>query len=144
MPVLVLHRCMGLSLVLVSGGCPSLWCGLLLTVVCRLLLTVCVGFSLLVAGSRGYSPVVVHGFSCCRARVLGVGLQQLHHTGSIVAAHRITCPLECGIFLHQGSNHVPCIGRWILKHWATREVIIYEFWWNKIQCIHQRSHLTSQ
>ena len=22
-------------------------------------------------------------------------------------------------------NHVPCIGRWILNHWTTKEVLIY-------------------
>ena len=30
--------------------------------------------------------------------------------------------MVCGIFPDQGSNHVPCIGRQILKHWTTREV----------------------
>ena len=45
----------------------------------------------------------VHGIS--HARILGVGSHFLLQ----------------GIFLTQGSNHVSCIGRWILYHWATWE-----------------------
>ena len=36
--------------------------------------------------------------------------------------HRLRCSAACGLFLDPGSNHVPCIDRWILIHWATREV----------------------
>ena len=31
--------------------------------------------------------------------------------------------MACGIFPNQGSACVPCIGRWILIHWTTREVL---------------------
>ena len=33
----------------------------------------------------------------------------------------------CGIFLDQGSKRVPCIGRWILYHRATRETLFVLF-----------------
>ena len=53
-------------------------------------------------------------------------LQQLWLLGSrsqasVVVARGLRCLSECGIFLEQGSTHVPCIARWILNHWATRE-----------------------
>ena len=35
--------------------------------------------------------------------------------GSGVAVHGLSCPTACGIFLDQGSNLVPCIGRRILN-----------------------------
>ena len=35
------------------------------------------------------------------------GLQQLWHTGSVVVAHRLSCPLACEIFLDQGLNLWP-------------------------------------
>ena len=31
--------------------------------------------------------------------------------------------MACGIFWNQGSSSVPCIGRWILHHCTTREVL---------------------
>ena len=36
-------------------------------------------------------------------------------------AHRLSSSVACGIFPDQGSNSVPCIARWILNHWTTRE-----------------------
>ena len=43
--------------------------------------------------------------------------------GSVVAAHALSSSEACGIFdQDQGSNCVPCIGRWIVNHCATREV----------------------
>ena len=54
------------------------------------------------------------GFCCCRA-------QALEPMGSVVAAYGFSCP-ACGIFLDQGLNSCPLIGRWILNHWTTREV----------------------
>ena len=35
--------------------------------------------------------------------------------------HRLSCSAACGIFPSQQLNHVSCICRWILYHWATRE-----------------------
>ena len=45
---------------------------------------------------------------------------------STVGAHGLSAPV-CGIFPHQGSNPCPCIGRRILNHWATREVLFSLF-----------------
>ena len=55
------------------------------------------------------------GFSCCRAWALGcrasvVAIPGLSSTGSIVVAHRLSCSMECGIFLDQGSNL--CLLHW--------------------------------
>ena len=45
------------------------------------------------------------------------------NTGSRVVAHRLSC--FCVDSLQtRGRNCVPCIGRWILKHWTTSEVPI--------------------
>ena len=46
----------------------------------------------------------------------------LRSTGSTVVARGLSCSAACGIFLDQGS--ISCIGRRILYHWATREVLI--------------------
>ena len=44
------------------------------------------------------------------------------HRLSLVVGHGLSCPVACGIFPEQGSNHVACIGRQILYHCNTREV----------------------
>ena len=36
----------------------------------------------------------------------------------------------CGIFLDQRLTHVPFIGREILNHWTTSEVLVLYFSWN--------------
>ena len=56
----------------------------------------CAGFSLAVV-SGVYSPAAVWGL-----RIAGASL--LRSTGSIAAAHGLSCSLACGIFLDQGSN----------------------------------------
>ena len=50
-------------------------------------------------------------FSCCELST------------SVVVAHGLSCSVKSGIFLEQGSNHVPCISRQILNHWTSREVL---------------------
>ena len=73
------------------------------------------------------SVVVARGLSSCGSQA------QLWHTG-------FSCSEACGIFpralvalRHVGSSRdrdrtrVPCIGRWILNHCATREVPEYIF-----------------
>lgn len=42
---------------------------------------------------------------------------------SAVAAHRLSCPVVCGLFLDQGSNICPLQCRRTLNHCATREVL---------------------
>ena len=63
----------------------------------------------LVAASWGYSrgSWASHrgGFFGCRAR--GLWWASLG-----TAAHGLSCPEACGIFLDQGSKPYPCIGRW--------------------------------
>ena len=54
-------------------------------------------------------------------------LQSLGRVGSVVAAHGLRCSLVCGIFQTRGRTHVPCIGRWTLNHWSTREVSLVQF-----------------
>ena len=48
-----------------------------------------------------------------------LGLQWLRHLGSVVM-HRLSCPMAGGVLPGQELN--PSIGRWILNHWANREV----------------------
>ena len=39
-----------------------------------------------------------------------------------VVEHGLSCSVACGIFPDQGWTHVPCISRWILNRWTTREI----------------------
>ena len=41
---------------------------------------------------------------------------------SVVVQHRFSCPVACGVFLDQGSNHCPLIGRQTPKYWTIREI----------------------
>ena len=82
----------------------------------------------------GFSLVVECGFS-----LSSCGLQAQEHLGSVVCgmwalslrcassvvvACTLSCPVACGILvLPPGIEPcVPCIVRWILYHWTTREV----------------------
>ena len=53
-------------------------------------------------------------FSCCEAGILGCRLSSW--------AHRLSCPMACGIFLARNQIHVTFIGSQILNHWTTRKV----------------------
>ena len=55
------------------------------------------------------------GFSCCRARALGV-------QASVVVAHSLVAPWHAGSSQTRDRTRVPCIGRRILNHCAAREV----------------------
>ena len=76
------------------------------------------------------------GFSCCGARVLGTqasvvvacGLQSLWLTGSRAQAQELwhtglVAPRHVGSSRARARTRVPCIGRWILNHSATREAL---------------------
>ena len=75
------------------------------------------------------------GFSCCRAQALGT-----HGWTSIVEVHRLCWPVACEIFWTRDQTGVPCIARWILNHWTTREgpsiflytylAFVYLLWWS--------------
>ena len=47
------------------------------------------------------------GFSCCRAWALGAGASVVVAGGSVLAVHRFSCFMACGIILDQGSNPRP-------------------------------------
>ena len=66
---------------------------------------------------RGLSPVVDSG---------GHSPAAAHKT--LTMERRLNCPMKCGIFLDQGLNRVPCIGRQILNPWTTREVLHSPSW----------------
>ena len=52
--------------------------------------------------------------------VVALGLQR---TGSIVVVHGLSHPVACGIFPDQGLNPCPLIGRQILYHQGSPNVI---------------------
>ena len=79
----------------------------------------CSGFSL-VAASRGYPQVAVQGLLIV-VQLLLLWSKDCRHKDSVVV-QRLSCPTACVIFLDQGSNLCPCIGRQIHSHWTTREV----------------------
>ena len=97
-----------LSLIAASGGYPLLWCA---------------GFSfpwLLLLWSTGSRRV---GFSSC-----STGAQQLWLAGSRAQAQQLwrmglVAPLHVGSSQTRARTRVPCIGRRILNHCATREVL---------------------
>jgi len=63
---------------------------------------------------------VVQGLSGC-------DLQVSEPVGSVVAACELSCATQVGFqFPKEGLNHVPCIARWIINHWTTREVLEYK------------------
>ena len=69
----------------------------------------------LVAASGEYSLVPVCGLLVMLAR----GLQS---AGSVVLVHRLSSSPAGKVFPDRWSNPCPCVGRWILNHWITREV----------------------
>ena len=62
----------------------------------------------LVAASGVCSPLGMCGLLIVEASLLAEhrlsvgGLQQLQHTGLVVVAHRLSCPVTCGIFPDKG------------------------------------------
>ena len=79
----------------------------------------------LVAVSGGYLCCVTQdshcrGFSYCGLWALG-GCRLLSCSTGLGGLR------ASGIFLDQGSNLVPCIGRWVLNHWTTRGVPSFSF-----------------
>ena len=74
----------------------------------------CTGSSLCVQASH-------HGASSgCRAPALGSRVWELRFTGLVTPQH-------VGSSGTRDQTHVPCMGRWILNHWTTREIL--SFYW---------------
>ena len=76
------------------------------------------GFSL-AAVREGYALIAVHRLLIVVAPLVEHGLVVC---GLRSYVHRLSCPTACGISGIRDQTHVPSIGRWILYHWATREV----------------------
>ena len=72
-------------------------------------------------GHNCSDPARTHGLLVGVASL--VEEHRFYGLGSVVMAHRLSCPLARGIFPDQGSNPCPRIRRWILNHWTTREVL---------------------
>ena len=81
------------------------------------------GLSLVVA-SRGCSLLPRAGFSLWWLLLLQRTVSRWE--GSVVVEHGFNCPAACGILRYPDQSHVPCIGRWIPNHWATREAPLRE------------------
>ena len=92
----------------------------------------------LVAVSGGYSSLQCTGFSLRRSLLLWMehGLQQLQHVGFSSWGQALEQSLRsCGLAAswHMESSqtrdqtHAPCIGRQILTHYATREILCIFF-----------------
>ena len=75
----------------------------------------------------GFSLVAVHGLliAVVASLVAEHGLEG--SWASVVLVLGFSCPKACGILLDRDQTHVPCIGRWILNHWTTREVLVLFF-----------------
>ena len=90
-----------------------------LSIGCAGSLLLCTGFSL-VAASRGHSSLWCLSLLWLLFVEHGLWGTQT----SVFVAHRLCCSTAHGIFLAQGSNPCPLIGRQILNHWTIREVPI--------------------
>ena len=100
----------------------------------------CVGSSLLRAGFLqlrqagatlrcGARASHCGGFSCCGARALGtqasvVVARRLQIAGSVVVVHGLSCSGHVGSSRTRARTRVPCIGRRIHNHCATREALL--------------------
>lgn len=95
----------------ILGFVCVVWGRLVLSFGCAQSWLLCAVFLQLRRVGAGYSVVAVRSFSLW----LLVAERRLQ----LLAVHRLTCPVACGIFSHQGSNTCPL-------HWqadpATREV----------------------
>lgn len=81
----------------------------------------------LVAASESYSSCRVWASHSVASLITEHGLKGMQALAAVV--HDLSCPIACEIFLNQGSNLWPCIGRQMLKHWTTREAPREEILW---------------
>ena len=81
---------------------------------------------------RGLSLVAasgVHSSSRCTGLPLSRSLllrsTGSRRAGSAIVAHGPRCSAACGIFPARAGTRVPCIGRQIINHCATREALLF-------------------
>ena len=92
---------------------------------CWVFVAMCAFLYLWWTGAAVQSPC--KGFSCCGARTLGcTGFRSfctgLWSTDSTAVVHGLVILGQVGSFWTIDGTCVSCIGRWILYHWATREI----------------------
>ena len=79
----------------------------------------------LAAASGGHSSSRCAGFSLSRPLLLwSTGSRR---AGSAIVAHSLVAPRHVGSSQTRAGTRVPCIGRQILNHCATREAPIFSF-----------------
>ena len=74
------------------------------------------------------------GFRYAGINSCSIQAQSLRLAGSVVVVHRLSCSATCAII----PDRIPCIGRWILNHWTTREVSLVSF---ILSCICSARHI---
>ena len=83
----------------------------------------------------GFSPGGWAGLICHRARTSPCSSLSLYRVQApdawacVVVAHRLGAPRHVGSSQTRDRTHVPCIVRWILSHWTTREVPQEGYFW---------------
>ena len=114
-----------------SPICSSFFMSILLLI--NYFIYLCLCWSLFLHGcfssckERALLKVAFHhgSFSCCRAGLQVLRLQELQFPGSRVQAQQLWLRAQLlrgmGIFLDQDPTHLYCIGRWILYPLATRD-----------------------
>ena len=82
----------------------------------------CTGFSLVAASGSCFLVVACGLLIAAASLVVEHGLWS---AGSVVLMHRLSCPFGrsyVGSSQIRDQTGVPCIGRWVLDHWTTREL----------------------
>ena len=76
------------------------------------------------------SVAVSAGCSCTGSGVVSAGSRC---SGSVVVAQGLRCSSAWGkSFQSRDRTCVPCIFRWILNHWTTREALYSSFWLSRV------------
>ena len=65
------------------------------------------------------------GLSSCSTWVQWLQLARLLSTASVVVTQGFSCSRPVGSSQTRGRTGVPCIARWILTNWTTREVLMF-------------------
>ena len=76
------------------------------------------------------SVAVSAGCSCTGSGVVSAGSRC---SGSVIVAQGLRCSSAWGkSFQSRDRTCVPCIFRWILNHWTTREALYSSFWLSRV------------